>query len=146
MIDFEMTNVSRRGAVVSGILILVLALAACTGGEGSGGSEDAGGATEQETTETAASVGHYVLPGEAVYPEGIAYEPSTGDFFVGSTTDGTIFKQNAGLDEGEAEVLLEPGSDGRETAVGIRSTTGADSSSPAGTRAASSSTTSCRVG
>jgi sugar lactone lactonase YvrE len=120
VIDFETTNPARRGTLVLSILILVLALAACTGGEDTGGSEDAGGATEQETTETAASVGRYVLPGEAVYPEGIAYEPGTGDFFVGSTTDGTIFKQNAGLDEGEAEVFLEPGSDGRETAVGMK--------------------------
>ncbi len=30
------------------------------------------------------------------------------------------FKQNAGLDEGEAEVFLESGSDGRETAVGMK--------------------------
>ncbi len=55
-----------------------------------------------------------------MYPEGIAYVPRTGDFFVGSTTDGTIFRGNAGLDEGDAEVFLEPGSDGRETAVGLK--------------------------
>jgi hypothetical protein len=30
-----------------------------------------------------------VLPGEVVYPEGVAYRPETGDFFVSSTTDGT---------------------------------------------------------
>ncbi|MCA1718422.1 MAG: superoxide dismutase [Actinobacteria bacterium] len=69
---------------------------------------------------TAASVGRYVLPGETVYPEGIAYVPRTGDFFVSSTTDGTIFRGNAGLDEGDAEVFLEPGSDRRETAVGLK--------------------------
>jgi hypothetical protein len=102
------------------LVVLVLSLSACGGGdtgdgEGTGGTNGGG-----ETTETAASVGRYVLPGEAVYPEGIAYDPKTGDFYVGSTTDGTIFKQNAGLDEGEAEVLLEPGGDGRDTAVGTK--------------------------
>lgn len=32
----------------------------------------------------------YILPGNAVFPEGIAYQPRTGDFFVSSTTDGTM--------------------------------------------------------
>ncbi len=36
----------------------------------------------------------YILPGNAVFPEGIAYQPRTGDFFVSSTTDGTIFRGN----------------------------------------------------
>jgi sugar lactone lactonase YvrE len=122
MLKPETTNVARRRAVPGALaLVLVISLAACGGGEDTGGAEDAGGATGQGgTTETAASVGRYVLPGEAVYPEGIAYQEETGDFFVSSTTDGTIFRGNAGLDEGDAELFLEPGGDGRETAVGMK--------------------------
>ena len=36
----------------------------------------------------------YVLPGNAVFPEGVAYRPSTGDFFVSSTTDGSVLRGN----------------------------------------------------
>jgi sugar lactone lactonase YvrE len=59
----------------------------------------------------------YVLPGAAVFPEGIAFEESTGNFFVSSTTDGTIFRANV-ADE-TAQVYLTGGSDGRPTAVGV---------------------------
>jgi hypothetical protein len=46
----------------------------------------------------AASVGaaprpaSYTLPGSAVFPEGVAYQPTTGTFFVSSTTDGSILR------------------------------------------------------
>lgn len=59
----------------------------------------------------------YILPGKAVFPEGIAYQPRTGDFFVSSTTDGTIFRGN--VREKLARVFLPGGSDGRTTAVGL---------------------------
>jgi hypothetical protein len=48
----------------------------------------------------AASVGaasrpsSYTLPGSAVFPEGVAYQPTTGTFFVSSTTDGSILRGN----------------------------------------------------
>lgn len=48
----------------------------------------------------AASVGaaprpaSYTLPGSAVFPEGVAYQPTTGNFFVSSTTDGSILRGN----------------------------------------------------
>lgn len=60
----------------------------------------------------------YVLPGDAVFPEGIAYQRSTGQFYVSSTTDGTIFRGD--LDEEVAEVFLPGGQDGRTTAVGLK--------------------------
>lgn len=44
--------------------------------------------------ETRAGQNRFVLPGDAVFPEGVAYQPSTGDFFVSSTSDGTIFRGN----------------------------------------------------
>lgn len=59
----------------------------------------------------------YILPGNAVFPEGIAYQPRTGDFFVSSTTDGTIFQGN--VREQLARVFLPGGSDRRTTAIGL---------------------------
>lgn len=64
--------------------------------------------------------GSYPLPGDEVYPEGVAYDAATGDFYAGSTTDGTVFRGNVGTPETEAEVFLAPGGDGRETAIGMK--------------------------
>ncbi|CAA9544406.1 MAG: Superoxide dismutase [Cu-Zn] precursor [uncultured Thermoleophilia bacterium] len=66
----------------------------------------------------AAAIRTYVLPGAAVYPEGIAYEPSRRSFYVSSTTDGTIFRGRLG--GGSAQVWLPPGTDGRSTAIGLK--------------------------
>lgn len=60
----------------------------------------------------------YVLPGEAVFPEGIAYQQRTGQFYVSSTTDGTIFRGE--LDEPVASVFLPGGQDGRTLAAGLK--------------------------
>ena len=60
----------------------------------------------------------YILPGNAVFPEGVAYQPSAGAYFVGSTTDGTIFRGT--LHEPAASVFLPPGGDGRTTATGLK--------------------------
>ena len=62
----------------------------------------------------------FPLPGDEVYPEGVAYRPATGDFFVGSTTDGAVFRGNVGRPSVEAETFLEPGADGRSTAIGMK--------------------------
>lgn len=62
----------------------------------------------------------FPLPGDEVYPEGVAYDPATGDFFVGSTTDGAVFRGNVGEPSVEAETLLEPGADGRSMAIGMK--------------------------
>src|SRR5215207_7987534 len=59
----------------------------------------------------------YILPGDAVFPEGVAFEQDTGFFYVSSTTDGTIFRGT--LDSPEAEVFLAAGTDGRTTATGL---------------------------
>lgn len=64
----------------------------------------------------------YVLPGDAVYPEGVAFEQDTGYFYVSSTTDGTIFRGE--LDEAEAEVFLPGNTDGRTTATGLEAVDG----------------------
>lgn len=63
-------------------------------------------------------VERYTLRGEDIFPEGIAFRESTGDFFVSSTTDGTIYRGNI-EDSGDAEVFLPGGQDGRTSAVGM---------------------------
>jgi Cu-Zn family superoxide dismutase len=60
----------------------------------------------------------YTLPGNAVYPEGIAYDRETRSFYVGSTTDGTIFRGN--LNNPTAEVFSPGGADGRTSATGMK--------------------------
>jgi Cu-Zn family superoxide dismutase len=68
--------------------------------------------------EARAGQNRYVLPGNAVFPEGVAFRPSTGDFFVSSTSDGTIFRGNLRL--GAAQPFLQGRSDGRTAATGLR--------------------------
>jgi len=68
----------------------------------------------------------YTIPGNAVFPEGIAVEKRSADdddddsaksFFVSSTTDGTIFK---GSIKGRTLAPFAPGgADGRTTATGL---------------------------
>ena len=74
-------------------------------------------AAQQDTGGNSAMV--YPLPGEEVFPEGVAYRAETGDFFVSSTTDGTIYRSNVARPGQDAEVFLPPGGDGRSTAVGL---------------------------
>jgi Cu-Zn family superoxide dismutase len=58
----------------------------------------------------------YELPGDAVFPEGIALDGKS--FFVSSTTDGTIFKGNV---KRPALTPFAPGgADGRTTATGMK--------------------------
>lgn len=59
----------------------------------------------------------YVVPGAAVFPEGVAFQPSTGAFFVSSTGDGTIFRGH--VSEPMTQVFLAGGQDGRTTAIGL---------------------------
>jgi Cu-Zn family superoxide dismutase len=60
----------------------------------------------------------YVLPGDAVFPEGIGYQQSTGNFYVGSTTDGTVFRGHARV--AAASPFLPPGADGRTSVTGMK--------------------------
>jgi sugar lactone lactonase YvrE len=60
----------------------------------------------------------YTLPGDAVFPEGIALDPKGRSLFVSSTTDGTIFKGT--IDRAALEPLARGGVDGRTTAVGLK--------------------------
>ncbi|MEW9534011.1 SMP-30/gluconolactonase/LRE family protein [Microbispora sp. NPDC049125] len=59
----------------------------------------------------------YELPGDRVYPEGIAADPHSGDLYCGSYVDGTVFKMTPG--NRAAEVFLPAGADGRSKALGL---------------------------
>lgn len=60
----------------------------------------------------------YVLPGDQVFPEGIAFDEGEDVFYVSSTTDGTIFFQTD-LGSDTLEVFSEGGADDRTTAIGL---------------------------
>jgi DNA-binding beta-propeller fold protein YncE len=68
----------------------------------------------------AATPERYVLPGDQVFPEGVALRPGTDQFFVTSTQDGTIFRGRLGRPR--AQVFLRPGAQGRTSANGIKAT------------------------
>jgi sugar lactone lactonase YvrE len=73
---------------------------------------------EQKSDQPPAQI--YPLPGEQIFPEGIAFNEATGDFFVGSTTDGAVFRGNVAEPGEEVELFLEPGGEERSTAVGMK--------------------------
>ncbi|NXY93397.1 SMP-30/gluconolactonase/LRE family protein [Streptomyces sp. BR123] len=60
----------------------------------------------------------FTLPGDKVYPEGIATDPRTRAVYVGSYADGTVYRALPG--RAGAEVFLPAGTDGRRTANGLR--------------------------
>lgn len=60
----------------------------------------------------------YELPGDRVYPEGIAADPRTGHLYVGSYTTGAVYRTTPG--RRTAEVFLPAGADGRATANGLK--------------------------
>jgi Cu-Zn family superoxide dismutase len=60
----------------------------------------------------------FALPGDSVFPEGVAHIAGSNEFYVGATTDGTIFRGD--LTTGEVDVFSAGGSDGRVSAVGMK--------------------------
>ncbi len=59
----------------------------------------------------------YILPGDQAFPEGVSLRPGTDQFFVTSTTDGTVFRGT--LARAKPKVFLPPGKNGRLLANGI---------------------------
>ncbi|MBF6203518.1 MULTISPECIES: SMP-30/gluconolactonase/LRE family protein [Nocardia] len=59
----------------------------------------------------------YALPGEHVYPEGIAVDERTGDSYVGSYTTGAVYR--ATPNTRRAEVFLPEGANDHKTANGL---------------------------
>jgi Cu-Zn family superoxide dismutase len=62
----------------------------------------------------------YIVPGNAVFPEGIAYQQGSDNFFVSSSSDGTIYRGD--LDRAELDPFLSAGGDGRTSATGMKVT------------------------
>jgi len=69
-----------------------------------------------EATESGART--FALPGDSVFPEGVAHLEGSNEFYVGATTDGMIFRGD--LTTGDVEVFSPGGSDGRVSAVGMK--------------------------
>lgn len=116
----------KRRTLAVLVLLFLLILGAC-GGTLQGASEESTSndtSTESVPTEPAReqtpAAASFALPGEQVFPEGIGVDKSNGDFYVGSTQDGTIYRGNVEEPGEEAEVFLQPGADGREAATGIK--------------------------
>jgi hypothetical protein len=99
-------SLSRRTVALLGAGALLLVAT------GAAGPAAADPPTGPSTTTT------YTIPGNAVFPEGIAVDRRTGFFYVGSTTDGTIFRGH--LRGSAMEVFLPGGGDGRTTAIGMK--------------------------
>ena len=60
----------------------------------------------------------YTLPGTSVFPEGVALDPITEDFYVSSTSTGAIFRGVVGRKA--TAVFLPGGADERTTAIGLK--------------------------
>jgi Cu-Zn family superoxide dismutase len=75
-------------------------------------------ASSTATVSADARPDHYILPGDAVFPEGVAYQQKNSNFYVSSTTDGTIYRGN--IREETAHVFLPGGADGRTSATGMK--------------------------
>ncbi|MBI4303265.1 MAG: SMP-30/gluconolactonase/LRE family protein [Chloroflexi bacterium] len=94
------------------LLVPVLALSACT-------QPSAPRATPPTPSPVpTAPARTYALPGDRVFPEGIAYDPISNSFFTGSTNDGTVFRGD--LSSGQVTVFSAGGLDGRTAAIGMK--------------------------
>jgi sugar lactone lactonase YvrE len=69
-------------------------------------------------TEIKVQVTHtYELPGEAVFPESIGIDGATGDAYVGSLADGSLYRLASA---GKAELWEPGGQDGRGSVAGVK--------------------------
>ncbi|RPF38118.1 hypothetical protein EDD92_8234 [Streptomyces sp. TLI_185] len=60
----------------------------------------------------------YTIPGDKTYPEGIARQHGTPYFYVGSTSDGTIYRGD--VHQSATKVFLPGGQDGRVSVAGMK--------------------------
>lgn len=125
-------NSSNRGFVLNGAVMVSTANISATNGivhvidavlmPSAVAMDDAPTAEEDEEMMAdeemeMAAVVEYEIPGDAVYPEGVAYDSVSNSFFTDSTGDGSIFQGD--LETGEVTVFAEPGIDGRTAAIGM---------------------------
>ncbi len=59
------------------------------------------------------------IPGDNVFPEGVSYDTATGKFYVGSTTDGTLYVGDVN-NPAEMTIFSPCGADERVVAVGTK--------------------------
>ncbi|HEY1178108.1 MAG TPA: hypothetical protein VGF17_18280 [Phytomonospora sp.] len=59
----------------------------------------------------------YLIPGDAVFPEGVTEAPDGRGFYVSGSADGTVYRGETGVPE--LKVWQEAGSDGRDCALGM---------------------------
>ena len=69
-----------------------------------------------------AATGRYALPGDNVFPEGIAAHATNGDFYVGSTTTGNVYKGN--VNSTAVDLFMPGGGDGRTDVRGLKAGNG----------------------
>jgi sugar lactone lactonase YvrE len=110
-----------RWIVLAVLVALTTATAtAVTSSARSGKGSDDG--TRAKTDDDALKGGHrpsvYRIPGDAVFPEGIALDASGKRFFVSSNDDGTIFRGSA--NQSALLPFAPAGAGGRTTAVGLK--------------------------
>jgi sugar lactone lactonase YvrE len=60
----------------------------------------------------------FVLPGDALFPEGMGYDSSNGDYFVGAIGGGAVLRGD--VNDPNATVFSAAGADGRTAALGAR--------------------------
>ena len=63
------------------------------------------------------AVRSYELPGDAAFPESIGVDTATGDAYVGSLADGTLYRLAGAV---QAEVWAPGGQDGRTSVAGVK--------------------------
>lgn len=63
-------------------------------------------------------VADYPIPGDDIFPEGVAADPRSSRFYVGSTTDGAVYRGD--LRGGALDLFLPGGADGRTTVTGMK--------------------------
>ena len=60
----------------------------------------------------------YQLPGDQLFPEGMGYDATSGYFYTGSLTDGSIVRGS--IYAANAETFLPAGGNGRKQTLGVR--------------------------
>ena len=107
-------NLASAPARLRPLRLLAAAVLTCLAAAGCSGGNDAG-----PVVGAAAPVATSVqLPGANVFPEGVATDPSTRTYYVGSSTDGSIFRGDYG--QASASVFLPGGADGRTDVRGLK--------------------------
>ncbi|NYD51132.1 Cu-Zn family superoxide dismutase [Actinomadura luteofluorescens] len=108
-----MSRIQRStAAAVAGLAVAALTVSAAPASLAAGARAAAAPAAASRISTA------YVLPGDRVYPEGIAADPRTGTMYAGSFKDGTVYRMRPG--RRTAEVFLPAGADGRHTANGLK--------------------------